>query len=102
MRLIKITKYLSARSFDHYVVIYDDSKTVSEIDEIVEDWGQSNPSGSNNGYNLNWSFIEDEKLIEDSFLKELKRILLDIDELQKKEIELYTYFKSIKVKDVES
>jgi len=92
MQVIKITKSFSAGVRIYYLTLFEgDWKTFDDIDNIVEDWANSDPDGQNSGYEMNWQIVDDENLIVEKLNENLSNIDYRIKKLkdQRKEINLY-------------
>ena len=50
----------------------DDSYSDISIDELVEEWCESDPAGANYGYSYEWSLVEDKTLINEVLKNEIK------------------------------
>ena len=89
MKIVKIKKSYSSGSKEHYLVLTGDHYSDSTIDDLVEDWCESDPSGQNNGYQSEWQYVnnkeiirkvlEEEKIILNSKIKNLKDKLKDVE-----------------------
>ena len=73
MKVVKINKMFRSGSNEHFLVLFE-SYPNDEIDYLVEDWCESDLSGSNYGYHYGWTFVEDEELI-NTILKDKMKII---------------------------
>lgn len=74
MKVIKIEKYYNAGVVKHNLVLLDEPYSNDDIDSIVEDWCESDPSGMNYGYSYEWWFVEDKEEIDNILLDKIRII----------------------------
>jgi hypothetical protein len=90
MKVIKIVKSFRGGSITHHLVLFDDSHSEDGITSMVEDWCDSDSSGSAYGYQYKWEFVVDEVSINDILKdkikvinQEINRLILERDEITK-------------------
>lgn len=91
MKVVKIRKSYRSGSNEHFLVLLDEPYTNEDIEYLVEDWCDSDPSGSNYGYDFEWHFVEDQSIIK-NILKDKIRILegkINRLKLEKSKMEKY-------------
>ena len=89
MKVIRIKKSYRNGTKEHFLVLLNDSQ--DNIDYLVEDWCESEPSGMNYGYSFEWSFVEDEKLIKSILKDKIKLMNNQIETLKNKKCEMEKY-----------
>ena len=58
MKIVKIHKGFRGGTKEHFLVLFDEPYFEDEIQSLVEDWCNNEPSGSNYGFTCEWCFIE--------------------------------------------
>ena len=65
MKVIDIKKHYCNGTKQHYLVLFGENYTDEAIQYEVEDWCDSDPSGSCYGYTYNWSNVIDRDILID-------------------------------------
>lgn len=84
MKVIKIKKSVRGGSIEHFLIL-PDNYTEDDIESDVLDWGESEGSGSNYGYRLDWNEVEDNIIIKKVCEDKLEKIRNNINQLHKEE-----------------
>jgi len=93
MKVIKIKKSYCSGTIEHYLVLTDDLRSSCDIDDLAEDWCETDPAGMNNGYTFTWDYVEDELLIKSAVHAEILRINNQITSLNLRKNKLENYIK---------
>jgi hypothetical protein len=72
MRIVKIIKRFRNGFKEHFMPILDNSYSDISIDDLVDEWCDSDPAGDSNGYSYEWTLVEDKTLIGEVIKKEIK------------------------------
>ena len=90
MRVVKIRKSYTNGVKEHHLVVSDTNyfQAVEDIDYLVQDWCDEEPSGHNSGYSYEWEHITDEGEIKKGIEARLKRVNNDISYLETEKDEL--------------
>lgn len=95
MKVLKIYKSYRSGTKEHFLVLLDEPYSNDDIDNIVEEWCESDSSGMIYGYDYKWCFVEDEELINNILKDNIKNTEREIELLKTKKCEMERYLKSI-------
>ena len=93
MKVVKINKSYNSGTKEHFLVLLDEPYSNDDINYLVEDWCESEPSGMNYGYSYEWWFVEDDELINTILKDKIKIIDSQIEVLKAKKCEMEKYVK---------
>lgn len=93
MKVVKINKSYRGGKKEHFLVLLDEPYLNDNIDNLVEEWCEIEPSGINHGYTYEWWFIEDEKLINNILKDKIKNIDCQIKIFNNKKCEMEKHLK---------
>jgi predicted oxidoreductase (fatty acid repression mutant protein) len=96
MKIVKITKIIKSGIKEHFLVLLDEPYSNDDIDYLVEEWCEKEPSSSNNDYTYSWIFIENKKLINDILKDKIKNIEHEIKMLESKKYKIKKYINDYK------
>lgn len=93
MKVVKINKSYRSGTKEHFLVLLDEPYSNDDIDYLVEEWCEDEPSGSNYGYTCEWWFVEDEELINTILKDKIKILESKIVRLKTEKCEMERYLK---------
>ena len=93
MKVVKINKSYRNGTKEHFLVLLDEPYSNDDIDYLVEEWCEDEPSGSNYGYTYEWRFVEDEELINTILKDKIKIVEHKIERLKTEKCEMERYLK---------
>jgi len=93
MKAVKINKSYRNGTKEHFLVLLDEPYSKGDINYLVEEWCESEPSGMNYGYSYNWWFVEDDELTNTILKDKIKIIDSQIEVLKAKKCEMEKYVK---------
>jgi hypothetical protein len=88
MKVVKIKKGYRNGTKEHFLVLLDEPYSNDDIDCLVEEWCESEPSGMSYGYTYEWLFVEDAELINTILKDKIKNIEAQIEALKTKKCEM--------------
>jgi len=88
MKVVKINKSFRNGIKEHFLVLLDESCSIDDINYLVEEWCESEPSGMNSGYHYDWWVVEDEELINTIIKNKIKIIDGQIEALKTKKCKM--------------
>lgn len=92
MKVIDVRKRVVSGEIKHYLVVDSDS-TDDEINNDVEDWCESDPSGTSYGYSYNWSVVDDKDIIDLALKLRVEKIEKSLKRLQEEKEKIERYLK---------
>lgn len=93
MKVVKIHKRYRGGTKEHFLVLLDEPYSNDDIDYLVEEWCEDEPSGSNYGYTYEWWFVEDTEIINTILKDKIKIAEREIETLKTKKCEMERYLK---------
>ncbi len=93
MKIVKIIKSYNSGTKEKFLVLLDKPYSNDDINSLVEEWCENEPSGMNYGYGYEWEFVEDENIIKDVLITELKSLNNKISTLENRKIEIEKFLK---------
>jgi len=93
MKVVKIHKSYRNGTKEHFLVLLDEPYSNDDIDYLVEEWCESEPSGMNYGSTYVWLFVEDTELINTILKEKIKITETQIESLKTKKCEMERYLK---------
>lgn len=93
MKVVKINKSYRSGTKEHFLVLLDEPYSNDDIDYLVEEWCEDEPSGSSYGYTYEWWFVEDEELINTILKDKIKIVERKIERLKTEKCEMERYLK---------
>lgn len=93
MKVVKINKSYRSGTKEHFLVLLDEPYSNDDIDYLVEEWCEDEPSGSYYGYTYEWWFVEDEELINTILKDKIKILESKIERLKTEKCEMKRYLK---------
>ena len=93
MKVVKINKSYRSGTKEHFLVLLDEPYSNDDINYLVEEWCEYEPSGSNYGYTYEWRFVEDEELINTILKDKIKIVEHKIERLKTEKCEMEKYLK---------
>jgi hypothetical protein len=93
MKVVKINKSYWNGTKEHFLVLLNEPYSNDDINYLVDEWCESEPSGMNYGYNYEWWFVEDDELINTILKDKIKIIDGQIEALKTKKCEMERYLK---------
>ena len=75
------------------LVLLDEPYSNDDIDYLVEEWCESEPSGMSYGYTYEWWFVEDTELINTILKDKIKILESKIERLKTEKCEMERYLK---------
>ncbi len=88
MKVVKINKSYRNGIKEHFLVLLDEPYSNSDIDDLVEEWCESELSGMNSGYNYKWWVVEDNELINTILKDKIKIVDSQIEALKTKKCKM--------------
>lgn len=92
MKVVKINKGYRGGTKEHFLVLLDEPYS-EDVNYLVEEWCDNEPSGSNYGYTVEWWFVEDDALINTILKDKIKIVEREIEALKTKKCEMERYLK---------
>ena len=93
MKVVKIHKSYRSGTKEHFLVLLDEPYSNDDIDYLVEEWCENEPSGSNYGYTVEWRFVEDTEIINTILKDKIKITECEIEALKTKKCEMERHLK---------
>lgn len=93
MKIVRINKTTRNKATEHFLVLFNEPYTNDEINSLVEEWCDNDPSGMSYGYSYTWEFEEDERYINIILKDKIKTIERKIESLEDEKIKLKKYLK---------
>lgn len=93
MKVVKINKGYRGGTKEHFLVLLDEPYSEDDVNYLVEEWCENEPSGSNYGYTVEWWFVEDDELINTVLKDKIKITEREIEALKTKKCEMERYLK---------
>jgi hypothetical protein len=93
MKVVKINKSFRNGSKEHFLVLLDEPYSNDDIDYLVEEWCENEPSGINYGWKYEWWFVEDVELINTILKNKIEIVEREIETLKTKKCEMEKYLK---------
>jgi len=93
MKVVEIIKSFRNGAIKHYLVIPDNE--CDDIDYLVEKWCESDPAGSNYGYEYEWAYVTDVILINKAVEENINKLDYTIVAANKRRAELVDFIKII-------
>lgn len=93
MKVVKINKGYRGGTNEHFLVLLDEPYSEDDVNYLVEEWCEDEPSGSNYGYTVEWWFVEDETLINTILKNKIKITEREIEALKTKKCEMERHLK---------
>jgi hypothetical protein len=93
MKVVKINKSFRNGSKEHFLVLLDEPYSNDDIDYLVEEWCEKEPSGINYGWKYEWWFVEDVELINTILKNKIEIVDSEIETLKTKKCEMEKYLK---------
>ncbi len=88
MKIVKIKKDYRNGTREHFLVLFNEPYLNDDIDCLVEEWCDSEPSGMSWGYTYEWEFVKDTELINKILKDKIKGIDYQIEMLNAKKCEM--------------
>ena len=92
MKVVRINKNYRNGTKEHFLVL-DEPYSNDDINYLVEEWCENEPSGMNYGYNYDWRFIEDGELINNILKDNIEVIDDQIEVLKTKKLKWENHLK---------
>lgn len=89
MKVVEITKRFSSGIKTHHLVIPDVS--LEGIEELVENWCDTDVAGYNSGYTSEWKYITDESTIAKVIARDIANLDSTIEVANKRRAELVNF-----------
>ena len=93
MKVVKINKSYRGGTKKHFLVLLEEPYSEDDVNYLVEEWCENEPSGSNYGYTVEWWFVEDEELINTVLKDKIKIVESKIERLKTEKCEMERYLK---------
>jgi len=93
MKVVKINKSYRNGTKEHFLVLLDEPYSNDDINYLVGEWCEIEPSGMNYGYSYEWWFVEDDELINTILKDKIKVVDSKIKALKTKKCEMERYLK---------
>jgi hypothetical protein len=95
MKIVKINKRYRNGTKEHFLVLLDEPYSNDDIDYLVEEWCESEPSGMNYGYTYEWLFVDDKTLISNILRDKIKITESQINTLKNEKSKMIKHLKNI-------
>jgi hypothetical protein len=93
MKVVKINKSYNSGTKEHFLVLLNEPYSNDDINYLVEEWCESEPSGMNYGYSYEWWFVEDNELINTILKDKIKVVDSQIEAFKTKKCEMEKHLK---------